>query len=144
MCIFYIVHVPVTCMQLCDFNHLSLFCFQQLDISLLVDLNQDLSPDPEVLSPTDDKLEGLVHTPTSVSMTVSCPTLTCKTGVYKRSPGFQPTMCCMIPAAGSDTVPISNMAVSSEFGVWVEVHPKFLWGDDSSFYSLVNSQVSLR
>ena len=104
-------------MQLCDFNHLSLFCFQQLDISLLVDLNQDLSPDPEVLSPTDDKLEGLVHTPTSVSMTVSCPTLTCKTGVYKRSPGFQPTMCCMIPAAGSDTVPISNMAVSSEFGV---------------------------
>lgn len=116
----------------CNFViHISLFCFQQLDISLLFDLGLDLSPDSEVSSPTEDKGEGLVHSPTSVSMTVSCPTLTCKTGVYKRSPGFQPTVCCMIPAVGSDTVPLSNMAVSSEFGVWVKICSQ--WNDLRTF-----------
>ena len=111
----YIVHVPITLRVTLRLYHLSVFCFQQLDVSLLFDLNLDLSPGSEVLSPTEDKGEGLLHSSTSASMTVSCPTLTCKTGVYKRSPGFQPTVCCMIP--GSDTVPLSNMAVSSEFGV---------------------------
>ncbi|KAL9968678.1 hypothetical protein ACROYT_G020796 [Oculina patagonica] len=91
--------------------------FVQLDINLLFDLGMDLLPDSDVQSPTEDKGEELVLSPTSASMTVSCPTLTCKTGLYKRSPGFQPTVCCMIPSVGSDTVPLSNMAVSSEFGV---------------------------
>ena len=106
-----------------NFDHVSLFCFQQIDVNLLFDL--DLLPGPEVSSPTKNKEEELAHSPTSVSMIVSCPTLTCKTGVYKRSPGFQPTVCCMIPTVGSDTVPLSNMAVSSEFGVWVKIHSQF-------------------
>lgn len=109
-------HIFCSC-SVCDFNHVFVFCFQQIDINLLFDLGTDLLPDSDAQSPTEDKGEGLVHSPTSVSMTVSCPTLTCKTGLYKRSPGFQPTVCCMIPSVGSDTVPLSNMAVSSEFGV---------------------------
>ena len=85
---------------------------------MMFELSQDLIPDSaEACSPTDDKGEGLLLSPTSVSMPVSCPVLTCKTGLYKRSPGFQPTVCCMIPSVGSDVIPVSSLAVSSEFGV---------------------------
>ena len=84
---------------------------------MLFDASPDLSPDfaVEAGSPTEDKGEGLVLG--SSSLCVSCPALTCKTGLYKRSPGFQPTVCCMTSSGGSDAIPISSLAVSSEFGV---------------------------
>ena len=85
---------------------------------MMFDPSLDLLPDSaEALSPTEDKGEGLLLSPTSISIPVSCPVLTCKTGLYKRSAGFQPTVCCMIPPAGSDVIPVSSLAVSSEFGV---------------------------
>lgn len=90
----------------------------QVDISMMNDQNTDLSPDSaEVSSPTDDKGEGLVLSLTSSSMPALSPTLTCKTGLYKRSPGFQPSVCCMVLSSGSDVIPPSNLAVSSDFGV---------------------------
>lgn len=89
----------------------------QLDVNLLFDAGVDGLPDSNLSSPTEDRGEGLTFSPPSLSMTVNIPTLTCKTGLYKRSPGFQPTLCCMIPSVGSDIVPLSNMALSSEFGV---------------------------
>ena len=96
-----------------------LFCLQQLDINMLLDVSPDLSPDSasEVASPTEDKGESLVLSPSSASMPVSCPVLTCKTGLFKRPPGFQPTVCCITSSAGSEVIPLSNLAVSSEFGV---------------------------
>ena len=85
---------------------------------MMNDQNADLSPDSaEASSPTDDKGEGLVLSLTSSSMPAFSPTLTCKTGLYKRSPGFQPSVCCMVLSSGSDVIPPSNLAVSSDFGV---------------------------
>ena len=96
-----------------------LFCLQQLDINMLFDLSPDLSSDSasDVASPTEDKGEGLLPSPSSASIPVSCPVLTCKTGLYKRPPGFQPSICCITSSAGSEVVPLSSLAVSSEFGV---------------------------
>ena len=83
------------------------------------DPNLDCSPQSpgEPSSLTDDRGEGLVFSPTQTSMTMSCPALACKTGLYKRTPGFQPFVCCLTSVGGADTIPVSTLAVSSEFGV---------------------------
>lgn len=92
---------------------------QQLDINMTFDPNQEFSPQSpgEPSSLTDDRGEGLVFSPKQTSMTMSCPALTCKTGLYKRTPGFQPFVCCLTSVGGGDTIPVSALAVSSEFGV---------------------------
>ncbi|XP_015759127.1 PREDICTED: syntaxin-binding protein 5-like [Acropora digitifera] len=91
----------------------------QLDINMTFDPNQEFSPQSpgEPSSLTDDRGEGLVFSPKQTSMTMSCPALTCKTGLYKRTPGFQPFVCCLTSVGGGDAIPVSALAVSSEFGV---------------------------
>ncbi|XP_068755727.1 syntaxin-binding protein 5-like isoform X2 [Montipora capricornis] len=91
----------------------------QLDINMQVDLSPELSPQctGELGSPTDDRGDHLVFSATHTSLTMSHPTLSCKTGLYKRSPGFQPLVCCLTSTGGADFIPISSLAVSSEFGV---------------------------
>ena len=68
-------------------------------------------------SPEHESCGSPLTSPRRSMAGMTLPALTCKTGGYKRLPGFQAHLGCLISPAGIDGTPIQSIALSSQFGV---------------------------
>ncbi|XP_031573788.1 syntaxin-binding protein 5-like isoform X2 [Actinia tenebrosa] len=94
--------------------------FVQIDLNLTFESSheQPLSPEPEnaFMQPGDRGSTSSPEIPSHTQQPIPLPSVSCKTGMFKRHPGFQAELACVI-SNSHDGWPVSNISLSSQLGI---------------------------